>query len=290
MPREERHGEGVSTTELPPIGFGVRTSHYEDVLARELPVPFTEVIIENFLGRGGRPRAVLEKLAEQGEVALHGVSLSLGGTDPLPLERLRAIRELADGIGACIVSDHACFSGVGGRFGHDLWPMPFTDEAARNLADRISVAQDVLGRRILIENVSSYVAFRESTMTEWEFLCTVVERADAELLLDVNNVFVSAHNHGFDARAFLDAIPAERIGQVHLAGHKDMGTHLLDDHGSAVPDPVLELYARLVARVGPRRTLVEWDTAPPPVVDLVDECRRVASFLRDARPVLAGAA
>ncbi len=148
----------------------------------------------------------------------------------------------------------------------------------------------MLGRRILIENVSSYVAFEESTMPEWEFLCTVLDRADAGMLLDVNNVFVSAHNHGFDACAFIDSVPAERIGQVHLAGHRDMGSHLLDDHGSAVPDPVLELYARLVARVGPRRTLVEWDTAPPSVDALTAECRRVLDRLRSAPSALAGAA
>lgn len=273
-----------------PIGFGVRTCHYQDVLERSLAVPFVEVIIENFLGRGGRPHAVLERLAAQAEVALHGVSLSLGGTDPLPRERLLALRVLADEVGACIVSDHACFASSGGHFGHDLWPLPFTKEAARHLADRIRAAQDLLGRRLLIENVSSYVQFQESTMPEWEFLSEVVERADTALLLDVNNVYVSAQNHGFDADAFLDAIPAERIGQVHLAGHKDMGTHLLDDHGSAVAQPVLELYARLIARVGPRRTLIEWDTAPPSIDDLVTESRRVAAFVKMRTETLAGAA
>lgn len=259
----------------PVVGFGVRTRHYDDVLARGISVPFVEVITENFLGRGGRPRAVLERLARDAEVALHGVSLSLGGLDPLPLDRLRALRTLADDVGASIVSDHACFGSVGGHTGHDLWPLPFTEECIMHLATRIRAVQDALGRRILIENVSSYVTYAVSDITEWEFLRAVCEESGCGLLLDVNNVYVNAVNHGFSAETYLDAIPPHLVGQVHLADHRDLGTHLLDDHGGAPRDVVLDLYERVLARTGPVRTLLEWDTDPPDVDTLTAACARI---------------
>lgn len=256
-------------------GAGLRTCHYDDALDRGLPFGFVEIIVENFIGRGGRPRAVLERIRMDAEIALHGVSLSLGGFDPLPMDHLRALRELADQLEVTLVSDHACFGSVGGHFGHDLWPLPFTEEAARHLADRISRVQDVLGRPFLIENVSSYVEYADSTLTEWEFLSAVSERADCHLLLDVNNVYVSSKNHGFDPRAFVRALPARRVAQLHLAGHLDCGTHLLDNHGCAVQEPVWALYADVVRQLGSVPTIIEWDEDPPSLARLGLEVDRV---------------
>ena len=266
------------------VGFGIRTRHYDDVLSRGISVPFVEVVTENFLGRGGRPRAVLERLARDAEVALHGVSMSLGGLDPLPLEHIAALRELADEIGAPIVSEHACFGSVGGHHGHDLWPLPYTEECIQHLSSRVRTVQDLLGRRILLENVSSYVSYADSAMTEWQFLRAVCQESGCGLLLDVNNVYVSAQNHGFRAEEYIDAIPAELVGQVHLADHRDLGTHLLDDHGGPPRAAVLTLYTRLIARTGPVRTLLEWDLEPPSLDALTSECSRIQRWSRPAAP------
>jgi len=258
-------------------GVGLRPRHYAAVLEEGADVDWFEVISENFMAPGGNPRRVLRKVRERWPVVLHGVSLSLGSVDPLSAPYLDALAALAAEIEPALVSDHLCWGSHGGRYAHDLLPLPFTEEALGHVAERVLRVQDRLKRRILVENVSSYVQFTQSTMAEHEFLAALAERADCGLLLDVNNVFVSAHNHGFDARAFLDGIPAGRVGQIHLAGHSQAGALLLDTHDHPVRDEVWELYRRAIARFGDVPTLIEWDDKIPPLARLVEERRRAAA-------------
>jgi len=240
------------------------------------PVAWLEVISENFMAEGGRPAAVLETVRREVPVVLHGVSLSIGSSDPLDATYLRQLRGLADRIQPAWVSDHLCWGSHGGRYVHDLLPLPHTDEAVAHVADRIAAVQDALCRQILIENVSSYVAFRGSTMPEWEFLAAVADRADCGILLDVNNVAVSAHNHGFDSRQYLRSLPAERIGQIHLAGHADRGAYRLDTHDAPVPEEVWDLYRESVRLYGRVSSLVEWDDNVPDLDVLCAESARAA--------------
>jgi uncharacterized protein len=250
-------------TERSRHGYGLRVPHYAELVEYGARASCVEAITENFLNRGGRARAVLDRVRRDSEIVLHGVSLSIGSTDPLDLGYLGAIRDLARSIEATWISDHLCFGSVEGHRAHDLWPLPFTEEALAHVVDRTRRAQDILGTRLLLENVSSYVEYRCSTMPEWEFLRELAERADALLLLDVNNVHVNAKNHGFSPETYLDALPPERVKQIHLAGHTDYGTHAIDDHGSAVPWPVWELYRHALRRFGPLVTIVEWDENVP---------------------------
>lgn len=265
-------GFGYGTKRL--HGFGLRTKHYPHLLANGAPVPCVEAITENFLDRGGRPAAVLERVRRDSEVVLHGVSLSIGGTDALPLSYLDAVRELAGRVEATVVSDHLCFGTFGGHRGHDLWPMPYTEEALGHLVERIGRVQDRLGRRIALENPSSYVEWTASTIPEWELLAALAERADCQLLLDVNNVVVSAHNHGFDPLRYVYALPVDRVVQLHLAGHSQRHGYLFDDHGSAVPPSVWELYQAVVARFGDVRCIVEWDENVPSLEELTAEVQK----------------
>jgi uncharacterized protein (UPF0276 family) len=260
----------------PPLGHGVglRSKHYGRWLEAPPRLGFVEAVSENFFAPGGRPMAVLERVRRDVPVALHGVSLSIGSTDPFPERYLDALAALVRRVEPAVVSDHLCWGSHGGRYVHDLWPLPFTEESLAHVAERVRRVQDRLGRRILLENVSSYAEFTVSTLTEWDFLAAVAEAADCGILLDVNNVFVSARNHGFDPRAFLDAVPAGRVGQIHLAGHSDHGTHLLDTHDARVADPVWALYRRAIGRLGPVPTLVEWDDHIPPLEDLLAESAR----------------
>jgi hypothetical protein len=264
---------------LPYIGHGIglRPQHYVDVLGEQPPaVDWFEVISENFMGGGGNPRRVLHRVRERWPVVLHGVSLSIGTTDPLDVAYLDRLAELAREVEPAWVSDHLCWTGVGGHNAHDLLPLPYTEEALAHVAGRIARVQERLGRRILIENVSSYVSFRHSTMSEWEFLAALCERADCGLLLDVNNIFVSAHNHGFAARDFVEGIPVGRVGQIHLAGHSSSrsGTLLIDTHDHEVPDGVWDVYCLALKRFGRVSTLVEWDDLIPPLPRLVEESDR----------------
>jgi uncharacterized protein (UPF0276 family) len=267
-------------------GIGLRTEHYAAVLATPPPVDWFEVISDNFMVPGGNPRRVLRAVRERWPVVLHGVSLSLGAVDPLNEEYLDALAALADEIEPAMVSDHLCWGSHGGKYAHDLLPLPFTEEALAHVAGRVLRVQDRLRRPILVENVSSYVAFTQSTMTEWEFLTALAERTDCGLLLDVNNVFVSAHNHGFDARTFIDAIPEGRVGQFHLAGHSRLGELLLDTHDHPVRDEVWDLYQHAVARFGDLPALVEWDDKVPSLARVVEESLRakVAAAAAVARP------
>jgi uncharacterized protein (UPF0276 family) len=258
-------------------GIGLRPKHYPAIEAGARADWF-EAISENFMIPGGRPLAVLERVRADTPVVLHGVSLSIGSTDDLNVAYLDALRALADRIQPAWVSDHLCWGSHGMRYAHDLLPLPYTEEALAHVADRVGRVQDRLGRRILLENVSSYVAFTHSSMPEWTFLAAVAEAADCGILLDVNNVFVSAVNHGFRPTDYLAGLPADRIGQIHLAGHSDHGTHLLDTHDAAVCDEVWDVYRAAVRRFGPIPTLVEWDDHIPPIEDVIAESVRARTI------------
>jgi uncharacterized protein len=245
------------------IGVGLRTVHFGHILSKHPPVDWFEVLSENFLDTGGRPLYVLDQVAERYPVALHGVSMSIGSTDPLDLEYLGKLKALADRTRAHWVSDHLCWTGVLGRNTHDLLPMPYTAEALRHTIGRVREVSERLERPLVLENPSSYVQFAGSTMSEWEFLSRLAEEADCGLLLDVNNVFVSAFNHGFDPREYIAGIPADRVVQYHVAGHTNKGTHILDTHSAHALPEVWELYRLAWARTGATATLYEWDEAIP---------------------------
>ncbi|MCC7194673.1 MAG: DUF692 domain-containing protein [Gemmatimonadaceae bacterium] len=254
-------------------GVGLRTKHFPHVLDGTARVDWFEAISENFMIRGGRPLAVLERARALAPLVLHGVSLSLGSTDPLDDAYLHELRALADRFEPAWVSDHLCWGSVGGHYAHDLLPLPFTEEALAHVVERIRRVQDRLGRRILVENVSSYLTFTHSVMPEWEFLAAVAAGADCGILLDVNNVYVSSVNHGFDAGAYVQAIPTDRVGQIHLAGHSDKGSHLLDTPDGPVVAAVWDLYRSAVARFGAVSTLIEWDDQIPEWDVLITEAK-----------------
>lgn len=263
-------------------GVSLKAAHYEDLLRREVPVEWAEAVTENFLGRGGRPSAVLEHVRRDARIILHGVSMSIGGFDPLDPAYFTALRALRRRVEAAFVSDHLSFGTVGGMHGHDLWPLPLTQEALSHVVGRIRQAQDLLGEQLVVENVSSYVRYRDSDIPEAEFIAAVLREADAGMLLDVNNVFVSAHNFGFDPRAYIDTLPAERVRYIHLAGHADMGTHLLDNHGAPVCDAVWSLYQYAIRRLGPTPTIVEWDCHLPALDVLLGQSEQARSHERAA--------
>jgi uncharacterized protein (UPF0276 family) len=262
-------------------GIGLRTTHFPRVLDGTARADWFEAISENFMVRGGRPLAVLERARADGPIVLHGVSLSNGSTDPLNERYLRELRALAERFEPAWVSDHLCWGSIGGRYAHDLLPLPYTEEALVLVAERVRAVQDALGRRILIENVSSYVTFTHSTMPEWTFIAEVAERADCGILLDVNNVYVSAMNHGFAPEAYIDGMPPARVGQLHLAGHSDHGTHLLDTHDAPVIAAVWDLYRYTLARLGAVATLVEWDDRIPALEEVLAEAERARSIERE---------
>jgi uncharacterized protein (UPF0276 family) len=246
------------------VGVGFRPKHAMAVLAGPPPpIDWFEVTSENFMVDGGRPLANLERLRARWPVVPHGVSLGLGSAGSLDVGYLKRLRELVDRLDPPWVSDHLCWTRAGGHDLHDLLPLPHTRAVVEHVADRIKRVQDVLRRPFAVENVSSYMTFRESTMTEWELLGEVAERADCGILFDVNNVYVSARNHGFDAATYVDAVARDRVLQIHLAGHTDAGTHLLDTHSDHVCEAVWSLYDRTIRRVGAVSTLIEWDEAIP---------------------------
>ena len=259
-------------------GVGLRTAHFAQFLAAPPPVDWVEAISENFMSAGGRPLAVLEKVRRDVPVVLHGVALSVGSVDPLPERYLADLERLVRRIEPALVSDHLCWGTHRGSYVHDLLPLPYTEEALSHVASRVASVQDRLGRVILLENPSAYVAARDSTMSEWEFLAELHRRTGCGVLLDVNNVWVSSRNLGFEPDAYLAGIPADAVGYVHLAGHTDKGRFLLDSHAAPVPPEVWALYRRAVHRFGRVPTLVEWDDAVPPLETLVAESRRAAQL------------
>ncbi len=263
-------------------GVGLRREHFDRVLAGPTQVDWFEVISENFMVKGGRPLHVLERVRRDYPVVLHGVSLSIGTTDPLDRDYLDRLRELAAWVEPAWVSDHLCWTGVGGHNAHDLLPLPYTEEALDHVVARVEAVQEHLGRRIALENVSTYLSFASSTLSEWEFLVQLAARADCGILLDVNNVYVSAANQGFDPRTYLEAVPPERVWQVHLAGHTDRGSHLLDTHSRCVCEEVWELYRFATRRFGAVSSLVEWDEDIPEWDSLEAESLRAREVRSEA--------
>jgi len=271
------------------VGLGLRREHYERVLGERPPVAWYEVVTENYLDTGGRPLAVLEAVRRDHPVALHGVALSIGSTDPLDPRYLDRLAALVRRIEPALVTDHLCWTGVDGRSLFDLLPVPYTDEALAHVAERVRAVQEALGRRILLENPSTYIEYRCSQMPEWDFLAALAERADCGILLDVNNVHVTCTNHGHDPLRYLDALPIARVGQMHLGGFTDLGSFLFDTHGSRVSSEVWRLYEHAVRRFGRVSTLIEWDTDVPPLDELLAEAGRARTILESAheRPVAA---
>ena len=268
----------------PSIGFGLglRVDHYEAILADRPPVDWFEVLTENYLVPGGKPLNYLMRIRERYPVAMHGVSLSIGSTAPLNREYLQQVKALAARLEPEWVSDHLCWTGVAGRNTHDLLPLPYTREAVDHVVARVRTVQDILERRILLENVSSYVSFRDAPLTEWEFLAEIAERADCLILLDVNNIYVSAVNHEFDPLDYLNAIPPSRVQQIHIAGHEDHGDYLVDTHDHPVRDEVWELYASAMRRLGPVSTMIERDDHIPPLAELCAELEQARATARRA--------
>jgi len=267
------------------FGVGLRPVHFPVVLERaaqhRLRVDWFEATSENFMIPGGRPLRILDEIRSHVPVVLHGVSMNLGSSDPLDEDYLDALQRLVDRVDPPWISDHLCWTGVDSHNLHDLLPLPYTAETIRHVSERIERVQDRLHRRIAIENVSSYLSYASDEMTEWEFLVAVAESADCGILLDVNNIFVSAHNHDFDATHYIDAIPSERVFQIHLAGHSVQGPLLIDTHDHPVRDEVWELYTRAIERFGPVATLVEWDDRIPEFDVLEAEALRARSACED---------
>ena len=256
-------------------GLGLRPVYYDEILSTRPPVDWFEIISENYMVPGGRPLATLERVRADYPIVMHGVSMSLASTDPLDVDYLAELKTLAERIEPAWISDHLCWTGVHGVNLHDLLPVPYTKEALDHVVERISRVQDFLKRRFVVENASTYVTFQESEMDEWVFVKEMAERADCLLLLDVNNVFVSGFNHGFDAARFIDAIPVERVVQFHMAGHSDNETHKIDTHDQPVCDEVWALYEQARRRFRDVSAMIERDDNFPPFAELLAELRKM---------------
>ena len=275
----------MNASELKPFsnlgfGLGLRTAHYEAILETKPALDWFEIISENYMVPGGRPLANLMRIRNDYPLVMHGVSLSIGSSDALNIDYLRDLKALANRVEPAYISDHLCWTGIAGKNLHDLMPIPYTEATVAHVADRVRQVQDFLGRQILLENVSSYVAFAQSEMSEWEFLRAIAEKADCHILLDINNIFVSAFNHGFEPIEYVEGIPIERVRQFHLAGHENRGDIIIDTHDAPVIDPVWDLYAKACERFGPVSTMIERDDNIPPLEELLaelDHARQIAS-------------
>ncbi len=264
------------------VGVGLRSAHFPHLLGRPgADVDWFEAISENYMDSQGRPLEVLLKIREDYPIALHGVSMSIGGVEGIRPDYLRRLKALADRTDPFLVTDHLCFTGAHASNVHDLLPLPYTAEAASTVARNVAQAQEALGRQIALENVSSYLSYRESEMTEWEFIVTIARRAGCRILLDVNNVFVSATNHGFKAEDYVDAIPSELVAQIHLGGYSDMGNFLFDTHSRAPTPAVWALYRRVIARMPGTPTLIEWDADIPDWAELEAQARKAAAIAEE---------
>jgi uncharacterized protein (UPF0276 family) len=261
------------------FGLGLRPDHYHDFLETKPSVDWLEIVSENYMVPGGKPLYFLDKIRRDYPMVMHGVSLSIGSTDPLDMQYLRDLKNLIQRVQPAWVSDHICWTGVDRTNLHDLLPMPNTEAALKHLVERVGQVQEFLGHRIALENASTYVAFTADEMPEWEFVAELVKRADCNLLLDVNNVHVSAVNHSFDARRYIDAMPAERIVQIHMAGHEDHGDYIIDTHDHPIAAPVFDLYRYTLEQLGWVPTMIERDDHIPPLAELIselDQLRQIA--------------
>lgn len=263
--------QAIRSSGIRGFGLGLRRQHYETILAERPAIDWFEILTENYLVPGGKPLHYLDRIRALYPMVMHGVSLSIGSSDPLDRAYLAEVRTLIERIQPAWLSDHLCWTGVGGVNLHDLLPLPYTEEALRHVVARVRQVQDFLGRQILLENVSSYLTYQMSAMSEWEFLAAVATEADCLILLDINNIYVSAFNHGFDPLAYLDGIPAERVRQFHLAGHLNLGTHIVDTHDHPVIDAVWSLYTEAVRRFGVVPTMIERDDNIPELGELLAE-------------------
>ncbi len=261
------------------VGLGLRTAHYARIIESRPAVDWFEIISDNYMQTEGRPLDYLDIIADRYPIVMHGVSLSIGSSDPIDPKYLAELRSLRDRTRAIWVSDHLCWTGVAGKNTHDLLPMPYTDEALAHVAERVRRVQDVLGAPLALENPSTYVEFKDAPMREWEFLARLAEEADCAILLDVNNVYVSAYNHGFDPRVYFDAIPFDRVVQLHVAGHTHHGTHIIDSHIGPVIDDVWRLLGDAHQRAGGAPVLLEWDAEIPSFEDTHREALRAAQFI-----------
>lgn len=264
------------------IGVGLRTVHYGHVLSQKPRVDFFELLSENYMDTGGRPVVVMDQIAAQYPVVMHGVSLSIGSTDPLNMDYLTKLKAMAERVKAVYVSDHFCWTGVAGRNVHDLLPLPCNEEVLEHIVPRIKAVQDFLERPLFLENPSTYMGFTSTTMSEWDFLRQMAEAADCGLLCDLNNIYVSAVNNGFEPNDYLDGLPHDRIGYFHLAGHSDVGTHLIDTHSDHAIHPVWELYARAHQLTGGRSTIYEWDEDVPTFEVLHAEALKARLYQKQA--------
>lgn len=275
---EDRQPPGSAGRPFLGYGLGLRPDYYEIILAEKPDVDWFEVISENYMVEGGKPLYYLDRIRADYPVVMHGVSLSIGGTDPLDSEYLCQLKLLAERVEPEWISDHLCWTGLGGNNFHDLMPLPYTEEAIKHVVARVRQVQDYLGRQILLENVSSYLTYCDSSLTEWEFYTAVVEEADCLMLFDINNVYVSAINHGFDPLEYLKFVPVERVRQFHLAGHSDYGHYLIDTHDHPIVQPVWDLYTEALALFGPVSTLIERDDCFPPISELLAELNQARTL------------
>jgi uncharacterized protein (UPF0276 family) len=269
------------------LGVGLRTTHFRHILETHPDVDWFEIISENFMDSQGRPRYVLEQIAERYDIVMHGVSLSIGSTDPLDFEYLTRLRDLARAVKPKWISDHLCWTGVAARNTHDLLPIPFNRHTLKHVVERVKAVSDFLERPLVLENPSSYITFRDSTMDEWTFMTEMAEQADCGLLLDVNNVYVSSFNHDLDPIEFIRNLPHKRIVQFHLAGHSNYTTHLIDTHDHHVIDPVWELYRLAHELTGGVSTLLEWDASIPPFAVVHNEVKKAKQFMGEHLPATA---
>ena len=271
------------------FGLGLRAPHFKTILdSKPKTIDWFEIISEDYMIPGGNPRYYLQQIRQDYPIVMHGVSMSLGSTDPLDYNYLKELKNLINWVQPAWVSDHLCWSRFNNIQMHDLLPMPYTEEAVQHMVTRIQQVQDFLGRQILVENVSSYADFKQSEMTEYEFISAVAKRADCLILLDINNIYVNHYNHGLDPWAFLAGVPRDRVQQIHLAGHQNCETHLIDTHDHPVINPVWDLYARAVELLGPVSTMIERDDHIPPLEDLVRELNQARAISNSVLTKLGG--
>jgi uncharacterized protein len=259
-------------------GLGLRTEYYDSILSEQPVVDWFEILSENYMVKGGKALYYLDAIRERYPVVMHGVSMSIGGTDELDFDYLKQLKELMSRAKPEWISDHLCWTGQGNHNLHDLMPLPYNDEAIIHVAERVKKVQDYLGTQILLENVSSYVTYTHSNMSEWEFYSRVVEESDCKMLLDINNVYVSARNHLFDPIDYLEGVPKNRVQQFHLAGHTDHGDYVIDTHDHPIVDPVWDLYAEALKYFGPVSTMIERDDHMPPFEEIMAELNRARSI------------